>query len=78
MRGMWNRLHATRLLGSERVAVGIKAGRGDKAHAARVLDQAMRDLGAKTGWILDQAEGIDTLRRGLARRSFAATPEWLP
>lgn len=64
--------------GSERVAVEIKAGRGDKAHAARVLEQAMRDVGAKTGWILDQAEGLDTLRPGLTRRSFAATPDWLP
>lgn len=72
MRGMWNRLHA------ERVAVEIKAGRGDKAHAARVLEQAMRDVGAKAGWILDQANGTDTLRPGLVRRNIAATPEWLP
>jgi hypothetical protein len=53
-------------------------GRGDKVHAARVLEQAMRDVGAKTGWILNQADGTDILRPGLARRSFAATPEWLP
>ena len=64
--------------GSARVAVEIKAGRGDKIHAARVLERAMDDVGAKTGWILDQAEGTDMLRPGLARRSFAADPEWLP
>ena len=64
--------------GSTRVAVEIKAGRGDKIHAARVLERAMDDVGAKTGWILDQAEGADMLRPGLARRSFAADPEWLP
>jgi predicted AAA+ superfamily ATPase len=64
--------------GSERVAVEIKAGRGDKVHAARVLEQAMRDVGAKTGWIVDQASGIDQLRPGLARRSFAEDPDWLP
>jgi len=64
--------------GSKRVAVEIKAGRGDKVPAARVPEQAMRDVGAKTGWVLDQAEGTDTLRPGLARRSFTATPEWLP
>ena len=64
--------------GSTRVAVEIKAGRGDKIHAARVLERAMDDVGAKTGWILDQAEGTDMLRPGLARRSFAADPEWLP
>jgi len=38
----------------------------------------MRDVGAAKGWILDQAEGMDTLRPGLVRRSFPATPEWLP
>lgn len=64
--------------GSERVAVEIKAGRGDKAHAARVLEQAMRDVDAKRGWILDQADGEAALRPGLVRRSFAADPTWLP
>jgi hypothetical protein len=38
----------------------------------------MEDVGAKTGWILDQADGTDVLRPGLARRGFAAEPEWLP
>ncbi len=64
--------------GSERVALEIKAGRGDKAHAARMFENAMRDCGAKTGWIVDQASGVDTLRPGLSRRGFAATPDWLP
>ena len=64
--------------GSIRVAVEIKAGRGDKAHAARVLEKGVADVDAKAGWILDQAEGTDALRPGLARRSFAADPEWLP
>lgn len=64
--------------GSTRVAVEIKAGRGDKLHAARGLERAMGDVGAKTGWILDQAGGTDALRPGLARRGFAADPEWLP
>ena len=64
--------------GSTLVAVEIKAGRGDKLHAARVLERAMGDVGAKTGWILDQASGTDVLRPGLARRGFAADPEWLP
>jgi predicted AAA+ superfamily ATPase len=64
--------------GSTRVAVEIKAGRGDKIHAARVMERAMGDVGAKTGWILDQADGTHALRPGLARRSFTAEPEWLP
>jgi uncharacterized protein len=64
--------------GSTRFAVEIKAGRGDKVHAARALDKAMNDVGAKAGWILDQADGADVLRPRLARRSFSADPEWLP
>lgn len=64
--------------GANRIAIEIKAGRGDKAHAARVLEAAMADVGATTGWILDQADGMDTLRPGLSRRSFAAEPDWLP
>lgn len=64
--------------GSTRVAVEIKAGRGDKAHAARVLAQAMTDVDAKHGWILDQAAEADLLRPGLARRGFVVDPEWLP
>jgi predicted AAA+ superfamily ATPase len=64
--------------GSARVAVEIKAGRGDQIHAARVLARAMHDVDARTGWILDQAGGTDQLRPGLVRRGFAADPEWLP
>ena len=64
--------------GSTRFAVEIKAGRGDKVHAARALDKAMNDVGAKAGWILDQADGSDVLRPRLARRSFSADPGWLP
>ena len=56
----------------------IKAGRGDKVHAARILERAMSDAGAKTGWILDQADGTDAVRPGITRRSFAGDPEWLP
>jgi hypothetical protein len=53
-------------------------GMWNRVHAARVLERAMADVGAKTGWILDQADGADALRPALARRSFAADPEWLP
>jgi hypothetical protein len=38
----------------------------------------MHDVDATKGWILDQADGTDTLRPGLIRRNFAGTPEWLP
>jgi predicted AAA+ superfamily ATPase len=64
--------------GSTRLAVEIKAGRAGNVHTARVLERAVGDVSAAAGWILDQADGTDTLRPGLARRSFAADPEWLP
>ena len=63
---------------TRRIAVEIKAGRGDKAHAARVLEGAVRDVDAESGWIVDQAEGCAPLRPGLARRGFAEDPGWLP
>jgi len=56
----------------------IKAGRGDTAHAARVAARAMADVGADRGWILDQADGVDSLRPNLSRRGFTADAEWLP
>ena len=64
--------------GSRRIAIEIKAGRGDKLHAARVLQAGMQDVGATEGWILDQAEGEDALRPGLKRRGFTLDPDWLP
>ena len=64
--------------GSQRVAVEIKAGRGDKHHAARVTEGAMLDVGASSGWIIDQAEGTDALRANLSRRGFTNDPAWLP
>jgi hypothetical protein len=64
--------------GSQRFAIEIKAGRGDKAHAARVLEQAAADLGATAAWILDQATGTDPLRPALERRGMADHLDWLP
>lgn len=64
--------------GSTRIAIEIKAGRGDKAHAARGLQAAMKDVDAEMGCILDQAEGLDILRPGVTRRGFALDSGWLP
>lgn len=64
--------------GRERVALEIKAGRGTSPHAGRTLSRAMDDVGARAGWILDQAAGVEPVRPNISRRSFAETPEWLP
>lgn len=45
--------------GTKRFAVEVKAGRGDKQHLARVLEQAAADLKASHIWIPDQAEGTE-------------------
>lgn len=64
--------------GSERFAVEIKAGRGDKGQVVRVLEQAKLDLEARAAWVVDQAEGIDPLRPAIERRGFQESVEWLP
>jgi uncharacterized protein len=45
--------------GSKRIALEVKAGRGDDARAIRTLREAMPDVDAARGWIVDQAEGIE-------------------
>ncbi len=47
--------------GSERVAVEIRCGRGDDARAVRTLREAMPDVDASRGWIVDQSAGIERI-----------------
>ena len=49
--------------GSERVAVEVKAGRGDDARAVRTLREALPDVDAARGWIVDQSGRYRTGRR---------------
>ncbi len=64
--------------GSERMAIEIKAGRGDKVRSARALEQAVTDIGAARAWILDQARGHEPLRPNIERRGLADSLDWLP
>ena len=64
--------------GTKRFAIEVKAGRGDKQHLARVLEQAAADLKASQVWILDQAEGTEPLRPKVERRSWPENSDWLP
>ncbi len=64
--------------GSERVAVEIKAGRGDRPETVRGLKSIVTDTGARSAWILDQATGSDPLARGVSRRAYADSLNWLP
>ena len=56
--------------GDARIAVEVKAGRGDQARAIRVLREAMPDAGASRGWIVDQAPGIERVSDAIARAGF--------
>jgi hypothetical protein len=57
--------------GDARVAIEIKAGRGDAPRAVRALREALPDVGAQRAWIVDQAPGTELLAPGIARIGFA-------
>ncbi len=57
--------------GHERVALEIKAGRGDDARAVRVLRESLPDVDAARAWIVDQAAGIERIGERIARAGFA-------
>jgi hypothetical protein len=64
--------------GHERVAVEIKAGRGDDARAVRSLREAMPDVDARRAWIVDQADGIERVGDRIARAGFTAVVDGAP
>ncbi|MEO7852629.1 MAG: ATP-binding protein, partial [Rubrivivax sp.] len=64
--------------GNERIAVEIKAGRGDDARAVRTLREAMPDVDAHRAWIVDQAAGIGRVGQGMARGGFAELTHGTP
>ena len=64
--------------GDERVAIEVKAGRGDDARAVRVLREAMPDVDARRGWIVDQAPGIERVSDSIARAGFESVREGAP
>lgn len=64
--------------GHERVAVEVKSGRGDDARALRTLREAMPDVDARRGWIIDQAEGIERVGEHIARAGFSAVMQGTP
>ena len=57
--------------GSERIALEIKAGRGDDERAMRILGEATPDVDAARGWIVDHAAGVELVGSGVARAGFA-------
>jgi hypothetical protein len=64
--------------GSERVAVEVKAGRGDDARALRTLREAMPDADASRAWIVDQAAGVSREGERIARGGFGELIDGVP
>ena len=56
--------------GTERVAIEIKADRGDDARALRSLRDSLPDVDVARAWIVDQAPGISSLGPHIARAGF--------
>lgn len=63
--------------GEAMCAVEVKAGVGTRRQA-RSLAEALPDVGAPAGWIVDQGEGVEALNAGVRRRGFAGDVHWLP
>ena len=64
--------------GTERIALEMKAGRGDNARAVRTLREAMPDVQAQRGWIVDQAPGIERVSANVARAHFEQVMQGAP
>lgn len=64
--------------GSTRVAIEIKAGRGDAPRVVRSLREALRDVRAERAWIVDQAQGVELLAPAIARIGFTEASTGTP
>jgi len=65
--------------GDQRIALEVKTARGDRPRVVRSLNDALADVDAQRGWIIDQTPGIDRVADRIARAGFAevlaGTPE---
>jgi len=53
-----------------RFGLEIKSARGDRPRAVRNLEEALDDIDAQRGWIIDQDVGIDRVSARVARAGF--------
>lgn len=64
--------------GDRRIAIEVKTAGADRPRAVRGLEDAMADLDADRGWIIDQAAGIDRLGARVARAGFEQVIDGTP
>ena len=57
--------------GSARAVVEVKTAFGGSGREVRALREALADIGAERGWIVDQGNGIEPLDANIARAGFA-------
>jgi predicted AAA+ superfamily ATPase len=56
--------------GNSRIALEVKTAFGGSGRQVRVMREALADIGAERGWIVDQGRGIERLDRAIARGGF--------
>jgi predicted AAA+ superfamily ATPase len=56
--------------GNQRFGIEIKSARGDRPRAVKSLEEALNDIDAQRGWIIDQTSGIDRVSSRVARAGF--------
>ena len=64
--------------GDQRIGIEVKSARGDQPRTVKLLEQALSDIEAQRGWIVDQAKGIDRLSARVARGGFAELLSGVP
>jgi predicted AAA+ superfamily ATPase len=64
--------------GGARVVVEVKTAHGGSGRQVRALREALGDIGAGRGWIVDQGRGIERLDRAIARAGFAEVARGVP
>jgi uncharacterized protein len=64
--------------GSTRIALEVKTAIGAGGRQVRVLREALKDIEAARGWIVDQGRGIERLDPDIARAGFEDVLEGVP
>jgi predicted AAA+ superfamily ATPase len=64
--------------GDQRVGIEIKSARGDQPRAVKSLEEALSDVDAQRGWIVDQTADIDRVSFRVARGGFSELIDGTP